>query len=61
MAKRRKAHGRPQVSKSQKTKKRLAIKQQTLDAVVAKRKPNKNHKIKSHAEVEAAKASAKKK
>ena len=51
MAKRRKAVGTPQVSKSRKTAKRLAKKAETLAAVVAKRHPNKNHKIKVKTEV----------
>jgi len=53
MSKRRKAHGRPQKSNSRKTAKRLAIKAETLAKVVAKRKPNKNHKIKSSLSVSA--------
>jgi len=61
MSKRRKAHGRPQKSNSRKTAKRLAKKAETLAAVVAKRKPNKNHKIKSSAQVEKNKAASKNK
>ncbi len=60
MAKRRKAVGTPQKSKSRKTAKRLAIKAETLAKIVAKRKSNKNYKIKSNAEVEKNKAAAKK-